>query len=202
MKTLKLIFTLTILLLANYIAVYSQTDSVTAFKVDNVSINYSTEPMKTLNNKGNIVFKSYPRFMESIYKVQFLSDSIISVSNDSIRDLSMNINNIEQITVKGGISVGYVFAGMGIGALLGTAIGAIIYEASKEEKEPAPQGYSAWSGLEGLNAIPYGLTGLISGVILGGIIGAVIPSYDSYDVSKFKKDKRKEIDKILRNGRK
>lgn len=201
MKTLKLIFTLTIVLLSADIAVYSQTDSGTAFKVDNVSINYSTEPIKILTNTGNIEFKSYPKFMETIYKIQFLSDSIVRVSNDSVKDVLLNINKIEQITVKNGIGVGNVFGGIGLGALFGIGIGAIIYEASKEEEEPVPQGYSAWGGLKELEGIPYGFYGFISGAVIGGIIGAIIPSYESYDVSKFKKDKRKQLEKILRKSK-
>ena len=198
MKTLIIIFAFTIVFLTTDIAVYSQTDSDSAFKVDDVSINYLAEPIKTLTNRGNIVFRSYPKFMENISKVQFMSDSIIRVSNDSIRNELVNINKIEQITVKGGTSIGYVFAGIGLGALFGTGIGALIYGVSKEEKEPPPPGYNPWGGLQNLDQVPYIVIGFLSGAVIGGIIGAIIPSHDSYDMSKFKKDRKKEIEKILR----
>lgn len=199
----KLIFTntITLILLMVNTSLYSQSDSGTLYNVENISIDHSTGLMKTLNSKGIIEFKSNSMLIEDIYKVQFLSDSIVSVSSEARQDVILNINNIEQITVNTGTSASYVMGGIGLGSLFGFGVGALVYGVTKEDKKSSDYGYNSFGDFEGLNMLSYAGVGLITGAVIGGIMGAIIPSHKSYDLSKYKSDKKKQIEKILRKER-
>lgn len=193
MKTLNFLFSVIINYLVISSLVYSQSDSVNTYYQNDITIEYSSGLIKSISlESGYSVYIPESRSLEGINKVKFLSDSIIKVSGKETSDVLVNIYKIEKITVSRGVSPGKIFGGAAIGALFGAGAGALINGLNDDNKESG--GPYIAPDFEGWDTA---LTGLIIGALTGGIIGSLIPSYETYTMNKLNNEKRKELEKIL-----
>lgn len=203
MKKFKVRYLLITVLLLTGAVVFAQTDSGFIYLVDDIAIDYSSGMMKIISAKtGNIVLVPNTQTIENISEVKFISDSVLSVSNEAKRDVLLNINKIEQITVNNGVSGSYIMGGVGMGALFGLGVGLLIYGLKKEDEKPASYGPDPFGGLNDLNKFTYAGPGLLIGAVVGGIMGALIPDYESYGINKYKNDKKQQVEKIIRKAQK
>jgi len=198
MKTNNRKYLVTLILVFISSSICSQSDTNQTYYTDDISIDFSSGLLNVLNiGTGKISFLPDSKSVENINKILFISDSIIKVSTEERSEHLININNIEQISVSRGISAGYIFGGVGIGVLAGFGISALIVGLQRDD-EPSSYQPNPFSGLKDLGKMKYSGYGMLIGAVIGGIMGSLIPDYEVYDMNKFKSDKKKELERILK----
>lgn len=191
MKTLTLKnLTIGIILTASSVT-YSQSDSVTTYYPNEISIDY----LKA-NAEGNTISTDQKSIetnlltISDINKITFLTDSMLSISYNTRSDFKLAINRISKIDIKNGSNT---VKGIIWGGLIGCAVGVII-----------------GNSLEGSDINYYapffGFIGLLAGILTGGVIGGNTTDYDTYDIDEYKSAKTKNLKRILeidnvRNGK-
>lgn len=190
MKTLKIKYLMTILLLAAGSVSFCQNDYNRIFYTNDISIIYIVGPEVRVNKTtGDSAKVTEYRTIDNISKLAILNDSLIRVSKDNLSDAQLNINKINSIRIKNG---SYMGIGIGVGALAGLCIGLIVgssletgYEKSAWEIYISP---TAWGAIAG---IPLG-------ALIFGVTGSYIPSYDTYEMNRSNIDKMEELNRIIR----
>lgn len=117
----------------------------------------------------------------------------------------MNINKINGISIKNGRS--YLWEGAGVGALLGLGVALIVSSTDSKPKTYSTEPYGNFlsgfnSGMESAGKAIFGFLGFITGALVGGIIGGNISGYETYEMDKYKFDKKREMERLLRINRK
>lgn len=201
MKTLNVKYLIVVILLFTSSIMYSQSDSYITYKINDIAITYNNGINRIKNGKtGKITFTPDLITVNDINKIKFLSDSLISVSGENQSNLNISINNISGINIKDGSHLGI---GIGLGALAGLGIGAIIaFSGSDDEtpvsKEPFGNLFNpVFKSMESSGKVMLGFLSVVTGALLGGIIGGNITAYEKYDLNKYKFDKKREMERIL-----
>ena len=201
MKKLILKYPAIVILLVISSAVYSQYDSNKIYNTNNILIEYNEGSRKYVNIKGDII-SEVPNLitLNDISKIRFLSDSLISVSNQQSSDLKLKINGINKIGIKTGTqSLKGTLIGIGLGIIAGGLLGYAIGK-STEEKNPV----RGWIYIDPGGA--GGAIGAFCGALIGGIIGNIggrnVNSYETFYIHKNTLDKKSELKRILRIDKK
>lgn len=182
MKTINIIYLTIVIFLMTCTVIYSQNDTSLVYYTDDILIYYNNgfiENLSSVSKEKTMIPDS--RSISDIKKIRFLSDSLISVSNDKNNDLKIKINKINAVSYKNG---SYTGAGIGLGILGGIIFGAIIGSLAE------PQ---SWNGMDGIYTGAGAILGIPIGGIIGGFIGASISSYDIYGIN----GNRYELEKII-----
>ena len=201
MKKLNLKYPAIVILLVISSAVYSQYDSNKIYYTNDILIEYNDGFRRYVNIKGDII-SMVPNLItfNDISKIRFLSDSLISVSNQQRSDLKLKINGINKIGIKSGThSLEGTLIGIGLGIVGGGLLG-YAFGKSTEEKNPV----RGWIYIDPGGA--GGAIGAFCGALIGGIIGNIggrnVNSYDTFDMQKNNFDKKSELKRILRIDKK
>lgn len=198
MKKPNEIFNAVLLILLLNSVIFSQSKRVISYYPDDITLNISGGLMKSMSlETGNVVLVPSIVSVQNVSKLSFVNDSMIYVTNDVKSDVLVNIDKIKQVTINKGVSGGKIAGGAGIGAIFGLGIGALIYGISQKDEPGPPYGPNPFDGLEDLNMISYGGIGLLAGALIGGIIGAVIPNYETFDMDKYKNDRANQLKNII-----
>ena len=198
MKTLIKQYLVTAILFFTGSVIYPQSDSVSTYYPDDISIEYEIGFMQSTNwETGKISSVPSYQLIENIQKLRFINDSSVSITNDIMTDLQLNINNIKEVSIKSGSNTGSgiligALSGLGLGVLIGAAIGSTYNSGS--------------SGLGSIGTPIGGMVGSGIGIILGGVVGGILgansSSYETYDMNKFNLDKKKNLERIIKFDRK
>lgn len=202
MKNPNEIFNAVLLILLLNTVIFSQSNGVITYYPDDITLNISGGLMKSMSfETGNVVLVPSIVSVQNVSKLSFINDSMISVTDDIKSDVLVNIDKIKQVTINKGVSGGKIAGGAGIGALFGFGVGALIYGVTEKNEPGPPYGPNPFEEFEGLNMISYGGIGLLAGALIGGIIGAVIPNYETFDMDKYKNDRANQLINIIRSGK-
>lgn len=189
MKTLKLEYYITIIILMFSSSVYSQSDTGHTYYTKDLSIIYNQTPDSISKIKSVSGTKlSLSKTINKIKVISFLNDSLISVSNKEISNLLLNINNIDSVRIKKGSKIG---AGLGLGAMGGLFMGLMIGYAIM------PSG----SFMTNIYPLSGALGGLLIGMGIGAGIGASATAYTTIDMNKHKNDNRIVFESIFKAER-
>lgn len=170
-KKLKSIFTFALLFYSAEVC--TQNESVISYYPDNITIEYFD------NSKSNTeIF-----ILENIIELQIIDNSIIRVNSGKDTYAQININRINEVSIKSGTS-------QTIGVWTGIVIGAVIagYAAGESAEPGLARGLSAFGGA---------ILGAFCGGYMGMAVGELFPSYKTYDLNKCRTDKIKKLKKIL-----
>lgn len=203
MKTRNIKFTAVFMILFLNSVIYSQNKSVRTYYPNDITINVSGSLLKSVSmESGETVISPSIMQMENVSKISFLNDSMISVSNDVRSDVLINIDKINQVIISKGANGGRIAGGAGIGALLGLGIGALIYGVSQKDDPEPGYGTNPFEGLEDLSMLPFMGIGFLTGALVGGITGAVIPNNETFNMDKYKDDRANQLVRILKTDKK
>ena len=197
MKKLNLKYPAIVILLVISSAVYSQYDSNKIYYTNDMLIEYKDGFKRYVNFKGDVI-SMVPNLItfNDISKIRFLSDSLISVSNQQSSDLKLKINGINKIGIKTGTqSLKGTLIGIGLGIVGGGLLG-YAFGKSTEEENPVKGWFYIDPG--GIGAAAGVLFGAIIGGITGNITGRNSNSYDTFYMHKNTLDKKSELKRILR----
>ena len=194
MKTRKIYYLITVLLLLNYSSSNSQSDTNKIYYTNDISIDYDEGLKEAVSySTGKKTLVNSNMTILNISKLRILNDSLIMVTSNNISIIQLNINNISGVSIKSGSNVGW---GLGLGLILGICAGAGIgaaYESSLYPNDKMAPTYGAAIG---------GLIGIPVGAVIGGIIGSNISGYKTYELGYNIYDKKKELKRILeKDGR-
>lgn len=196
MKKLNLKYPAIIILLVISSAVYSQHDSNKIYYTNDMLIEYNEGSKKYVNIKGDVI-SMVPNLItiDDISKIRFLSDSLISVSNQQRSDLKLKINGINKIGIKSGTqSLKGTLIGIGLGIVGGGLLG---YAFGKSD-ETRPTNALFYIDPGAASAVVGALLGAIIGGITGNRVGRNSNSYDTFYMHKNTLDKKSELKRILR----
>ena len=192
MKTLKIKYLMTVLLLLIYSSSNSQSDTNKIYFTNDISIDYNEGLKEAVSySTGKKTFVDFNQTIHNISKLRILNDSIISVTNQSRSDVQLNIDKINSVSIKSG---GNTALGIALGALAGLGIGLIVGAATdKHDHKSGGWGIDFYVSPTAVGA----LTGISLGALIGGIIGGNIPGYKNYDLNYNNLDKKKELKRVL-----
>lgn len=193
MKTLKLKYYVTLILLMISSSVYSQTDTGNTYYTDDLSIilNGISDSNIVINKSSGKTDLTLSKRINNINRISFLNDSIVSVSNKEQSNLQLNINKINSVKIKNGSKVG---TGLALGGLGGLLTGFIIGTAI----EPKSSSGFMSGFMSGVYPLAGGLGGLLIGMGLGAVIGGSVNDYMKIDLNKYKNDKRIMFESIFK----
>jgi len=195
MKTLKLKYYITIIILMFSSSVYSQSDTGHTYYTKDLSIIYNQTPDSISKIKSVSGTKlSLSKTINKIKVISFLNDSMISVSNKKISNLQLNINKINSVRIRNGSELGM---GMVLGGAAGLALGIIIGGAMI----PKSSGSFMSGFMDGIYPMAGGLGGLLFGMGIGAGVGASATAYKTIDMNKHKNDKRIVFESIFKAER-
>lgn len=186
MKSLNIkILALIIYFLPNSL-IYSQSAKSEIYHTDLFSIVYINGINDTISS-GKSMNSGYNKrlVINNIYKVTFTNDTLINVSSELKSKTEIKIRNIEMVI--------FTKSSVNIGAWIGLVAGAILggYYAGESVPPGIGRVFSAIGGA------------LVGGFIGGSILGAVSPpsNYsDSFFIGKYNRDKKTELQRILREN--
>jgi len=189
-QKIKNLMTIMILLLSSL--VFSQTGSKQVYYPKDISIEYNDGLMQEINAKtGELTLVPNSVNIAKISRLEILSDSIISITNQSRSDVQLNIDKINSVRIKSG---GNTALGIALGALAGLGIGLIVGAATdKHDHKSGGWGIDFYVSPTAVGA----LSGISLGALIGGIIGGNIPGYKNYDLNYNNLDKKKELKRVL-----
>ena len=172
--------------------VFSQTGSKQVYYPKDISIEYNDGLMQEINAKtGELTLVPNSVNIAKISRLEILSDSIISITNQSRSDVQLNIDKINSVRIKSG---GNTALGIALGALAGLGIGLIVGAATdKHDHKSGGWGIDFYVSPTAVGA----LSGISLGALIGGIIGGNIPGYKNYDLNYNNLDKKKELKRVL-----
>ena len=195
MKTLKLEYYITIIILMFSSSVYSQSDTGHTYYTKDLSIIYNQTPDSISKIKSVSGTKlSLSKTINKIKVISFLNDSMISVSNKKISNLQLNINKINSVRIRNGSKLGM---GMVLGGAAGLALGIIIGGAMI----PKSSGSFMSGFMDGIYPMAGGLGGLLFGMGIGAGVGASATAYKTIDLNKHNNDKRLVFESIFKAER-
>ncbi|MEO8210847.1 MAG: hypothetical protein ABI840_09805 [bacterium] len=192
MKTQKFKINVTLFLLSFCSIAFSQNDSTKIFKMKDFSISY----IKGLANLYNDVTKKNNRVslittVEDITKLSFMNDTIISISTERSQSQQLNLDKITQLSIyRGSNTWKGIVIGAGAGAVLGFLVG--VLSGSTEG--------TIWFTPEATGVL-MGIVGIPLGAIIGGIVGANNPSFDTFTLGNVKQNKKDALIKILNSNK-
>lgn len=194
MKTLKIKYLMTVLLLLIYSSSNSQSDTNKIYFTNDISIDYNEGLKEAVSySTGKKTFVNSNLTILNISKLRILDDSLISVTSNSRSVIQLNINNISGVSIKSGSSAGW---GVGLGLIIGLCAGAGIGAAVESSRIPEDAKSSGFGAAIG------GLIGIPVGILFGGIIGSNITGYETYELGNNNYEKKKELMRILeKDGR-
>lgn len=190
MKKLNIKCLTILILLFSGSVIYSQTKKTNTYYPDDFTISYIKGINKNTNSNDTLYEK-----IQNINKVVILNDSMISISNEKQKNLTLNTKLISSVSLKKGSSLG---VGIALGSVGGLFIGFLTGYAIRQSE-------SSGSDMINVDAI-YILTGsflgMVSGMIVGGIIGGSVKHFKTYELRKPETDRKKELEKILKIDKK
>jgi len=203
MKTLKLEYYITIIILMFSSSVYSQSDTGHTYYTKDLSIIYNQTPDSISKIKSVSGTKlSLSKTINKNKVISFLNDSLISVSNKEISNLLLNINNIDSVRIKKGSKVG---AGLALGAMgglfMGLMIGYAIMPQSSSSSMSSSSFMSSGSFMSNIYPLSGALGGLLIGMGIGAGVGASATAYKTIDLNKHNNDKRLVFESIFKAER-
>ena len=184
MKTLNIKYAIIIILLFAGTAIYSQSVKSKIYYSDIYSISYKNE--FKINKDSNSTLpkiKYILKTIDQVYKIVFINDSLISASSGNTSSgTDININSISKI--------GYRKSSVNIGSWIGLVAGAFTggYYAGAETSPGVGRVFAAIGGA------------LVGGFIGGSILGAFTPPsdyYETYNLEKYSRNKKAELQRIL-----
>ncbi|HMS64662.1 MAG TPA: hypothetical protein PKD83_05340 [Ignavibacteria bacterium] len=165
---------------------FSQTDSGKTFYTKKFSISYSGFYNMYLKESKDILRFPEIKTIDNINKFRFYEDSLIKISNTENLKVHLKLSDIQEVSFVKGKSTG---KGIWIGALAGTVIGFVAGMAIGDD--------GGMISSSEVNALAGAIIFAPICALIGGIIGGNANSYNNYDFTDIKLNKKEELIKIL-----